>query len=151
MSSQKASEARQSARRPASLNVIMQAERRGDVAWEALMAEYLLFATERYALPILGPLASALLLGAVLAPTDPVLAGDLQVGPPTEGGEHPVRFALTTEAGLNDGLAFPFVYLALAALGGLSGTEAFNWLSYDVAYRIAAGAVSGVLTGWLVV
>lgn len=64
------------------------------------------------------PLASALLLGAVLAPTDPVLAGDLQVGPPTEGGEHPVRFALTTEAGLNDGLAFPFVYLAIAALGG---------------------------------
>ena len=44
-----------------------------------------------------------------------VLAGDLQVGPPTEGGEHPVRFALTTEAGLNDGLAFPFVYLAIAA------------------------------------
>ena len=60
ISSQNASESRQSARRPASLNVIMQAERRGDVAGEALMAEYLLFATERYALPILGPLASAL-------------------------------------------------------------------------------------------
>ena len=59
-------------------------------------------------------LAGALLLGAVLAPTDPVLASDVQVGPPLEGGEHPVRFALTTEAGLNDGLAFPFVYLALA-------------------------------------
>ena len=55
----------------------------------------------------------AILLGAVLAPTDPVLAGDLQIGPPLEGKEHPVRFALTTEAGLNDGLAFPFVYLAL--------------------------------------
>jgi len=52
-------------------------------------------------------LGGAILLGAVLAPTDPVLAGDVQVGPPTEGGEHPVRFALTTEAGLNDGLAFP--------------------------------------------
>ena len=48
-------------------------------------------------------LAGALLLGAVLAPTDPVLAGDVQVGPPLEGREHPVRFALTTEAGLNDG------------------------------------------------
>lgn len=60
ISSQNASEARQSARRPASLNVIMQADRRGDVAGGALMAEYLLFATERYALPILGPLASAL-------------------------------------------------------------------------------------------
>ena len=58
-------------------------------------------------------LAGAVLLGAVLAPTDPVLAGDVQVGPPTEGGEHPVRFALTTEAGLNDGLAFPFVHLGV--------------------------------------
>jgi NhaP-type Na+/H+ or K+/H+ antiporter len=57
--------------------------------------------------------AGALLLGAVLAPTDPVLAGDIQVGPPQAGREHPARFALTTEAGLNDGLAFPFVYLAL--------------------------------------
>ncbi len=50
-------------------------------------------------------LAGGLLLGAVLAPTDPVLAGDVQVGPPHEGGEHPVRYTLTTEAGLNDGLA----------------------------------------------
>ena len=63
-------------------------------------------------------LAGALLLGAVLAPTDPVLAGDIQVGPPLEGREHPVRFALTTEAGLNDGLAFPFVYLALHVAAG---------------------------------
>ncbi len=45
--------------------------------------------------------AGAVLLGAVLAPTDPVLAGDVQVGPPLEGREHPVRFSLTTEAGLN--------------------------------------------------
>lgn len=95
------------------------------------------------------PLASALLLGAVLAPTDPVLAGDVQVGPPTEGGEHPVRFALTTEAGLNDGLAFPFVYLAIAALGGLSGTEMLTWLGYDVVYRIVAGTISGFVTGWV--
>jgi NhaP-type Na+/H+ or K+/H+ antiporter len=44
-------------------------------------------------------LAGAILLGAVLAPTDPVLAGDVQVGAPTEGGEHPVRFTLTTKPG----------------------------------------------------
>ncbi len=44
--------------------------------------------------------AGAVLLGAVLAPTDPVLAGDVQVGPPLEGREHPVRFTLTAEAGL---------------------------------------------------
>lgn len=95
------------------------------------------------------PLASALLLGAVLAPTDPVLAGDVQVGPPTEGGEHPVRFALTTEAGLNDGLAFPFVYLALASIAGLTVTEATDWLLRDLVYRIVAGTLAGVAVGWL--
>ena len=96
-------------------------------------------------------LAGALLLGAVLAPTDPVLAGDVQVGPPLEGGEHPVRFALTTEAGLNDGLAFPFVYLALAiaAAGQLDATVVSDWLLWDVAYRITVGAVAGIALGWL--
>lgn len=59
-------------------------------------------------------IASALLLGASLAPTDPVLASDVQVGPPQSGEEDEVRFALTSEAGLNDGLSFPFVYLAIA-------------------------------------
>lgn len=96
-------------------------------------------------------LAGALLLGAVLAPTDPVLAGDVQVGPPTEGGEHPVRFALTTEAGLNDGLAFPFVYLALivAAEGFAPGGWGFDWVARDVVYRIAVGAAVGGAVGWV--
>ena len=95
-------------------------------------------------------IAGALLLGAVLAPTDPVLAGDVQVGPPTEGGEHPVRFTLTTEAGLNDGLAFPFVHLALlmVAAGSLSGDLLGEWLWRDVLYRIVVGAVSGAAIGW---
>jgi len=39
-----------------------------------------------------------------LAPTDPVLAADVQVGPPKTGDEDEVRFGLTSEAGLNDGL-----------------------------------------------
>jgi NhaP-type Na+/H+ or K+/H+ antiporter len=96
-------------------------------------------------------LAGALLLGAVLAPTDPVLAGDVQVGPPTEGGEHPVRFSLTAEAGLNDGLAFPFVYLALiiAAEGFEPGLWGLEWLAWDVVYRISAGLAAGALIGWL--
>lgn len=96
-------------------------------------------------------LAGAILLGAVLAPTDPVLAGDVQVGPPTEGGEHPVRFTLTTEAGLNDGLAFPFVYLGLiiAAEGFTPGQIAFEWFPRDVIYRIGVGAASGAAIGWL--
>ncbi|MBA3324872.1 MAG: cation:proton antiporter [Rhodobacteraceae bacterium] len=94
--------------------------------------------------------AGALLLGAVLAPTDPVLAGEVQVGPPGEGDEHPVRFALTTEAGLNDGLAFPFVYLALyAAAGSLDAAGLAWWLVWDVVYRIAVGAALGAGVGWL--
>lgn len=96
-------------------------------------------------------LAGALLLASVLAPTDPVLAGDVQVGPPLEGGEHPVRFALTTEAGLNDGLAFPFVYLALAiaAAGAVTPELLGTWLARDVAYKIVVGTLSGIALGWL--
>lgn len=60
------------------------------------------------------PWAFALLLGAVLAPTDPVLASDVQVGPPKTGEEDEVRSALTSEAGVNDGAEFPFVHLAIA-------------------------------------
>lgn len=96
-------------------------------------------------------LAGALLLGSVLAPTDPVLAGDVQVGRPTEGGEHPVRFILTTEAGLNDGLAFPFVYLSLAIAAASAVTPELlgAWLLRDVAYRIVVGAACGVAIGWI--
>ena len=93
--------------------------------------------------------AGAILLGAVLAPTDPVLAADVQVGPPQEGAEHPVRFTLTTEAGLNDGLAFPFVYLGLivAAQGLNPGAWAIDWLVWDVVYRIAVGVAMGWIGG----
>jgi NhaP-type Na+/H+ or K+/H+ antiporter len=94
-------------------------------------------------------LAGAILLGAVLAPTDPVLAGDVQVGPPHEGQEHPVRFTLTTEAGLNDGLAFPFVYLGLLVAAEGTGFTDFltDWLMVDLVYRIVAGVVLGWLGG----
>ncbi|MFC6671501.1 cation:proton antiporter [Marinobacterium aestuariivivens] len=95
--------------------------------------------------------AGAVLLGAVLAPTDPVLAGDVQVGPPHEGNEHPVRFTLTAEAGLNDGLAFPFVYLGLliAAQGTDPSAWLTEWLLRDVLYRIAVGVGLGAAVGWL--
>jgi NhaP-type Na+/H+ or K+/H+ antiporter len=79
-----------------------------------------------------------------------VLAGDVQVGPPLEGREHPVRFALTTEAGLNDGLAFPFVYLALhLALQDWSLALLVEWLAWDVIYRIGVGVVLGGAVGWV--
>ena len=91
-------------------------------------------------------LASALLLGAVLAPTDPVLASDVQVGPPRTGDTDEVRFALTSEAGLNDGLAFPFVYLAvaIASASTLNIAVIGDWLLIDVVWRISVG----LLIGW---
>jgi len=90
--------------------------------------------------------AAALLLGAALAPTDPVLAADVQVGPPRSGEEDEVRFTLTAEAGLNDGLAFPFVNLAIAfaAYGVSPGVWTLEWLAKDVVWKLAAG----VLVGW---
>jgi NhaP-type Na+/H+ or K+/H+ antiporter len=91
---------------------------------------------------------AALLLGASLAPTDPVLAADVQVGPPKSGEEDDVRFGLTSEAGLNDGLAFPFVKLAIAlALAASTGEPwARDWVLHDVLWEI----VAGVGLGWLI-
>ena len=96
-------------------------------------------------------LAGAVLLAAVLVPTDPVLAADVQVGPPLEGGEHPVRFALTTEAGLNDGLAFPFVYLDifLVAATGTAEEWLWKWFGLYVIYKIVIGTLAGLVAGWL--
>lgn len=114
--------------------------------------------------------AAAVLLGASMAPTDPVLASDVQVGEPEkeipedsnpadretasrksapEEKEDELRFALTSEAGLNDALAFPFTYLALLML--TAGVAPENWLSrwllVDVGYRIFVGVVAGVALG----
>lgn len=94
-------------------------------------------------------LAMALLLGAAMAPTDPVLAADVQVGPPKSGDEDEVRFGLTSEAGLNDALAFPFVHLAiLAAAGGLATTGGLtDWFTIKVGWKLLAGVGVGVLCG----
>lgn len=95
--------------------------------------------------------ACALLLAAVLAPTDPVLAEDVQVGPPGRGRVDEVRFGLTSEGGINDGLVFPFVVLAvgLATAGGLSASLVGSWLLVDLLYRVAAAVVIGGATGYV--
>lgn len=90
---------------------------------------------------------AAIVLGAVLAPTDPVLAGEVQVGPPGEAPEDEPRFALTSEAGLNDGLAFPFVFLGIFVAGG-EGDWFGEWLLADVVYAVGVGIVLGALGGW---
>ena len=95
------------------------------------------------------PLAAAVLLGAVLAPTDPVLASDVQVegvqGPEEEDADDEVRFGLTSEAGLNDALAFPFTNLAIAIAAG--GSWLAGWVVDDVVVHLSVGLVVGVLLG----
>ena len=101
-------------------------------------------------------LAAAILVAAALAPTDPVLASEVQVGEPSETeeeleAEDEVRFALTSEAGLNDGLAFPIVYLAVAM--SLVGTAPSAWslefFTLDVLWRIGIGFLFGMGMGKL--
>lgn len=92
------------------------------------------------------PLGAAVLLGAILAPTDPVLASDVQVHRP--GDRDKLRFALTGEGGLNDGTAFPFVMLGLGLLGLHEiGAWGWRWLAVDVLWAVAAGLAAGALLG----
>jgi NhaP-type Na+/H+ or K+/H+ antiporter len=92
------------------------------------------------------PVGAALLLAAVLAPTDPVLASDVQVA--HEHDAEPVRFSLTGEAGLNDGTAFPFVMLGLGLMGIHEiGEYGWRWLSIDLVWAVAAGLAVGTLSG----
>jgi NhaP-type Na+/H+ or K+/H+ antiporter len=96
--------------------------------------------------------AAALLLGGVLAPTDPVLASDVQVSGPNQGDVGEVPIALTGEAGLNDALAFPFVNAGIAMLAG--GAWVGGWLLDDVVVKLSVGLVAGWLCGrafsWLI-
>jgi len=93
---------------------------------------------------------AAIVLGAALAPTDPVLAGDLGVGPPGEEDETEPSFALTSEAGLNDGLAFPFLLLGLAVAEHGAAAGIGGWLAWDVAYSVAGGVLIGAAGGWAI-
>ncbi|MBL39007.1 MAG: sodium:proton antiporter [Xanthomonadales bacterium] len=94
------------------------------------------------------PLGAAVLLGAVLAPTDPVLATEVQVRHADDSDR--LRFALTCEAGINDGSAFPFVMLGLGLLGLHDlGDAGSRWLVVDVLWATLAGIGIGVATGWV--
>lgn len=100
------------------------------------------------------PLGAAVLLGAILAPTDPVLASDVQTTDPHD--QDKLRLTLTAEAGFNDGTAFPFVMLGLGLLGLHElGDYASRWWLIDVAWAItgglAIGGAIGAATGWLVI
>lgn len=100
------------------------------------------------------PLGAAILLGGILAPTDPVLASDVQVDEPSDRDR--LRFSLSGEGGFNDGAAFPFVMLGLGLLGLHElGAGAWRWLALDVFWALTGGlligSVLGTMIGWLVV
>jgi NhaP-type Na+/H+ or K+/H+ antiporter len=96
-------------------------------------------------------LASALLLASALSPTDPVLASDVQVGPPNEKIRSDTKFSLTAEAGLNDGMAFPFVWLAIILVGlnqaDINSQTLVSWFGYHLVYKLVAGAAIGFIFG----
>jgi sodium/hydrogen antiporter len=100
-----------------------------------------------FAFLVLGlPLGAAVLLGAILAPTDPVLASDVQVE--HAGDAEPLRFTLTAEAGLNDGTAFPFVMLGLGLMGAHElGDYGWRWATIDLAWAVLAGLGIGTVCG----
>jgi NhaP-type Na+/H+ or K+/H+ antiporter len=93
-------------------------------------------------------LGAAIVLGAILAPTDPVLAGDVGVGPPGDEEEHEPNFSVTGEAGLNDGLALPFLFLGLFALEQGRGDWLGEWFAADVLYAVGLGVAIGAAVGY---
>lgn len=103
-----------------------------------------------FALAIVGRLflgmnwGEAILLGAILAPTDPVLASEVQLTDTNDQDE--LRFGLTSEGGLNDALAFPFVYFGLYALKDNNwGNWLKDWIVVDLIWAIAAGIIMGII------
>lgn len=92
----------------------------------------------------------AILLGAILAPTDPVLASEVQLTDITDRDE--LRFGLTSEGGLNDALAFPFVYFGIYAMKDNNWNNWFkDWLIIDVIWAITSGVVMGFFVAKLIV
>ncbi|MUH00527.1 sodium:proton antiporter [Scytonema sp. UIC 10036] len=92
----------------------------------------------------------AILLGAILAPTDPVLASEVQLTDVNDQDE--LRFGLTSEGGLNDALAFPFVYFGIYSLKDKNWENWFKqWVVVDLVWAIAAGIVMGILVAKVIV
>lgn len=94
-------------------------------------------------------LGASVLLGAIVAPTDPVLASEVQVLEADDRDR--LRFSLTGEGGLNDGTAFPFVILGLGLLGlGDLGTGGWHWIAVDVLWAVGGGLLIGATLGALI-
>lgn len=90
---------------------------------------------------------AAIMLGGAVAPTDPVLAGDLGIGPPGEPDDQDTSFALTAEAGFNDGLAYPFVLAGIMLASEGDDGNLLSWFAGDVVWAIGIGVLVGAVLG----
>ena len=93
-------------------------------------------------------IGAAILLGAILAPTDPVLASEVQVE--NERDNDRLRFSLTGESGFNDGTAFPLALLGLSLLYAPASASLWHWFGVDVLWNAGAGIAVGALCGSLI-
>lgn len=95
--------------------------------------------------------ATAMLFGALISPTDPVLAAQLQTSVPSKADTSTIKLGLTSEAGMNDGLAFPFTYFAiLAAQKGLDYNEWIGeWFLHYFLLKIVIALIIGAGCGWV--
>ncbi|HEX6733625.1 MAG TPA: cation:proton antiporter [Azonexus sp.] len=95
------------------------------------------------------PFGMALVLSAILSPTDPVLGADVHVAHP--GDRDQVRFGVTAEGGINDAVAMPIVLLGLGLLGRHDlGGWGLHWLLVEVLWFMLGGFAIGWAIGWLI-
>jgi sodium/hydrogen antiporter len=100
---------------------------------------------------ILGiPFWVAVLIGAIVTPTDPVVASSIVAGGLAERNlPAPLRHAISSESGFNDGLALPFIVLPVLVLTEPPGEVLGHWLTHTVLLEIVAGAALAALMGYL--
>lgn len=98
---------------------------------------------------ILGlPLWVALLIGAVVTPTDPVVSSSIVTGPLAEESlPGRIRHTLSAESGANDGLAYAFVVLPILVLEGSVAEALPQWILETVLVQVGAAALLGAGAG----
>jgi NhaP-type Na+/H+ or K+/H+ antiporter len=99
---------------------------------------------------ILGlPILAALLVGAVITPTDPVVSSTIVTGEVAEENlPAEMRHTLAAESGANDGLAYPFVFLPILLLSRPPGEALSHWLTHTLLWEIGGAVAFGALVGY---
>jgi sodium/hydrogen antiporter len=95
------------------------------------------------------PFLVALLVGAVVTPTDPVVSSTIVTGDLAEKNlPDRVRHTLSAESGFNDGLAYPFVLLPILLLARPPGEAFSHWLTHTLLWEVGAAVVFATLIGY---